>query len=89
MDVWEKPTIFACQLPENIVQPSWFPMQRSGGRFWRQELKQTEDFTKDSQKKLVTFCSRDDFSPEIRSEVLKVAAEVVWHIALHIENAIL
>ena len=85
MDVWEKPTIFACQLPENIVQPGWFPTQRSRGR----SLMQVEDITKDSQKKLVTFCTRDDFSPEIRSEVLKVAAEVVWHIALHIENTIL
>ena len=40
-----KRAIFAWQLPENIVQPGWFPTQRSGARFWRQEFKQAEGLT--------------------------------------------
>ena len=41
---------------------------------WKQVFKQTGDFPEETLKRLVTFCSRDLVCPEIRSEVLKVAA---------------
>ena len=41
---------------------------------WKQVFKQTGDFPEETLKRLVAFCSRDLVCPEIRSEVLKVAA---------------
>ena len=41
---------------------------------WKQVFKQTGDFPEETLRRLVAFCSRDLVCPEIRSEVLKVAA---------------